>query len=171
MPARLIHLGSDTSHRLKVLRRAGYHIDACNNLIEFRTALRSDPEADAVLLNDSDGSVPLEAISLARSRSSAPIILFPHIQRVYGPADVDLTVPGLTPPEEWLLDLANLIVRFRAIRAYSQLLHEHAELLRSETAAVCEKSRMEMERSRMARERSRMDSARNADLLGRDPGN
>ena len=163
MPARLIHLGSDESHRLKVLRRAGYHIDICNNLIEFRSALRSDPEADAVLLNDGDGSVPLEAISLARSRS-APIMLFPHAERVYAPDEVDLRVTSFTPPEEWLLDLANLIVRCRAIRAYSLLLHEHAESLRSETAAVCEKSLME-------RERSRMERARNPDWLGRDSGN
>ena len=147
MAARVIHFGVDQCYRLSVLRRAGYDVDNCGSLIQLCEALDSTGETDAVMVNDSDGSVPSQAISLARSRTSAPIILFPHSIRTYSTADFDLVVPCFTPPEEWLLDLANLIVDSRVVRAYSQLLTERAEVLRSESAAVCKKSCRERARS------------------------
>ena len=151
MAARVIHFGVDDCYRLSVLRRAGYDIDDCSNLIQLQAALESKGDADVVMMNDSDGSIPEFVIPLARSRSSAPIILFPNSSRTYSTEEVDLVVPSFTPPEEWLLDLANLIVRSRAIRAYSQMLHEQSQLLRMESAAVREKSRQEQERARDAR--------------------
>src|SRR5947207_11384797 len=119
MAARVIHFGVDDCYRLSVLRRAGYDIDDCDNLNQLQAALESRADADAVMVNDSTGAVPEFAISLARSRSSAPIILFPNSSRTYGSEEVDLIVPCFTPPEEWLLKLANLIVRSRTLRAYS----------------------------------------------------
>lgn len=154
MAARLIHLGFDEAYPLKVLRRAGYDVHVCSNLIEFRTALQSNPLADAVLFNDGDGSLPPTVFSLARSRSTAPIILFPKLDRVYRPEDVDLVVPRFTPSEEWLLDLANLIVRARALRAYSQLLQEHSEAFCRDPGVAGENSRNEIDQSRRERVRS-----------------
>ena len=124
MAARVIHFGVDDCYRLSVLRRAGYDIDDCRNLVQLRAALESKREADAVMVNDSSGSIPEFVISLARSRSTAPIILFPNSSRTYSTEPVDLVVPSFTPPEDWLLDLANLIVRSRTLRACSQLLQE-----------------------------------------------
>ena len=91
----------------------------------MRAVLESDGEADAVMVNDSTGSIPEFVFSLARARSAAPIILFPNSSRTYHTEqEVDLIVPSFTPPEEWLLKLATLIVRSRTRRAYSQLLQE-----------------------------------------------
>jgi len=148
MAARVIHFGIDECHRLKVLRRAGYEIEACGNLLQLRAALDSQSDAVAIMVNDSDGSVPLQAISVVRSRTSAPIILFPDSVRTYKTEEIDLVVPSFTPPNEWLLDLANLIAHSRAIRARSQLLWEQSELLRQESAAVCETAIQEVQRSR-----------------------
>ena len=100
------------------------------------------------MVNDSDGSVPLQVLSVVRSRTSAPIILFPDSGRTYEAEEIDLVVPSFTPPEKWLLDLANLIVQSRAIRAHSQLLRQQSELLRQESAAVCETAIQEVQRSR-----------------------
>jgi hypothetical protein len=128
MAARVIHFGVDDCYRLSVLRRAGYDIDDCSNLIQLRAVLESNGEADAVMVNDSTGSIPEFVFSLARARSAAPIILFPNSSRTYQTEqEVDLIVPSFTPPEEWLLKLATLIVRSRALRAYSQLLREAGE--------------------------------------------
>lgn len=148
MAARVIHFGVDQCYRLSVLRRAGYDVDRCGSLIQLCEVLEFAGEADAVMVNDSDGSVPPQAISLARTRTSAPIILFPNSSRIYRTADIDLVVPSFTPPEEWLLDLANLIVRSRAIRECSRLLQERAEVRCTESAALREKSRRERQRSR-----------------------
>ncbi len=144
--ARVIHFGFDTCYRLRILRRAGYEVDECSNLVQFRSALQTG--TDAVMVDDADGSVPLQAISFARSRTPAPIILFPDGRRTYNSDDFDLIVPSFTPPQEWLLDLAILIVRSQTIRAYSQLLNEQSERLRREAASLCEKSRNERQRSR-----------------------
>ena len=97
-------------------------------------------------MNDSDGSVPLQLISLARSRCHAPIVLFPYSGRDYRTEDVDLVVPSFTRPEEWLLDLANLIIRSRALRVYSQLLQHQSVVLRQESPAVRETSRKQRQR-------------------------
>jgi hypothetical protein len=100
------------------------------------------------MVNDSDGSVPLQVISVVRSQTSAPITLFPDSGRNYETEEIDLIVPSFTPPEEWLLHLANLIVHSRTVRAYSQVLRQQSELLRQESAAVCETAIQEVQRSR-----------------------
>ena len=154
MAARVIHFGIDDCYRLSVLRRAGYEIHDCSNVIQFRAALESETETDAIMLNDSAGSIPENLISIARSGCSAPIILFPHAARKYQTGEVDLVVPTLTPPHEWLLDLANLIIQARTLRAQLQLLREQSAQIRREAVAAREKSRTE-------RARSRKETARN----------
>ena len=147
MAVRVIHFGIDDCYRLRVLRTAGYDVEACGNLLQLRKALASNSDADAVIVNDSKGSVPLQAISVLRSSTSAPIILFPHYGRNYQTEEIDLVVRSFARPEEWLLDLANLIVHSRAIRSSSQLLRQQSELLRHESAAVCENAIQEVQRS------------------------
>ena len=153
MAARVIHFGNDDCYRLSVLRRAGYEIADCSDVIQFRAALESETEADAIMLNDSEGMVTEHVISLA-SECPAPTILFSNTARSYQTEEVELVVPALTPPHEWLLDLANLIIRTRTLRACSRLLQEQSQQLRREAAGVCEKSRRE-------RARSRQETARN----------
>lgn len=155
--ARVIHFGIDDCHRLSVLRRAGYDIEKCSNLIEFETAL--DTGADAIMVDDGDGSVPEDVISLAHTRSAAPIILFPNITREYPIQEVDLAVPSLTPPHEWLLGLANLIIRTRALIASSELLREQPARLGRESTADYEQSCRE-------RARTRREVSRNGHIVG-----
>jgi hypothetical protein len=155
MAARVIHFGVDVCYRLNVLRRAGYVISNCSNLIQLGAALDTGADADAVMINDSDGSVPEHAISLARSRTLAPIVLFPNSKRSYPTEQIDLVVPTFTPPQEWLLELANLIVHSRAVQEYSRLLQEQSQQLCLESAQAREKSREE-------RARARREAARNA---------
>jgi len=154
MAARVIHFGVDDCYRLSVLRRAGYIIHDCSNLIQLGTALDADADADAVMVNDSDGSVTEHAISLARSRTLAPIVLFPNSKRKYRTDQIDLVVPSFTPPQEWLLELGNLIVHSRAVRECSRLLQEQSQQLRRESEQVRGKSREERARSRREAERN-----------------
>ena len=154
MAARVIHFGIDDCYRLSVLRRAGYAIDSCSDLVEFQAAL--DAEADIIMVDDGDGFLPESVISLARTRSAAPIVLFLRATRADTTShQVDLVVPTLTPPQEWLLDLANLIIHSRALRASSEMLRRQSGQLRQESAAVREPSRRE-------RARSRHETSRNA---------
>jgi len=95
----------------------------------------------------------------------APIVLFPNSKRSYRTDQVDLVVPSFTPPQEWLLELANLIVHSQAVREHSRFLQEQSGQLRRESAQVREKSREEQARSRR-------EAVRNADvrLLGQPEG-
>ena len=129
MAAKVIHFGTDDCYRLRVLRRAGYDITDCGNLAQFRAALRPDAGADAVILNDGDGSLPELAIALAHSQQLAPVVLFPSPERSYDARQLDLVVAVCTPPEEWLLALANLIVNRRALDAYSALFGDRPDLV------------------------------------------
>lgn len=147
MAARVIHFGVDACYRLSVLRRAGYDIENCRNLDELCDALQSEGETDAVMVNDSDGSMSPQAIFLVRTRTTAPIIVFPSSIQAYLVEDVDLLVPAFTPPEEWLLDLANLIVHTRVLRAHSRSLREESQSLRHESLAIRLKSRLARERA------------------------
>lgn len=154
MPARVIHFGVDKCHRLTVLRRAGYSVDACNSLGQLRLALLSEIDPDVVMMSDDDGSVPADAISLTRSESLAPVIFFPSSDRGAELAQFDLVVPTFTPSDDWLLDLAILIVRSRRIRARSQILVEQSRLLRKESEEVRARSHQEQERARQECERN-----------------
>jgi hypothetical protein len=131
MAARVIHFGTDDCHRQSMLRRAGYEVESCRDLIQLQAALQSDGKADAVMIYDGDGRVPMDAFALARSASMAPIVLFPGPERSYEAEHFDLAVATFTPPEEWLLGLANLIVNHRTLRAYEQLMTERPDLWRS----------------------------------------
>ena len=132
MAARVIHFGIDDCYRLNVLKRAGYEIAECSDTEAFYAALKLDVDAAAVIVNDCEGDLPAEAIAFARSQSSIPIILFPNPKRSYDGMEFDLAVPTHTPAEEWLLELANLIVKNRAVRACSQMLQQQSDKQRRE---------------------------------------
>ena len=93
MAALDIHFGVDDCYRLRVLRRAGYATRSAAVSSSFENVLDSEGDADAVMVNDSKGFVPLQVISVVRSRTSAPIILFPETGRTYETDEIDLVVP------------------------------------------------------------------------------
>ena len=111
--AKVIHFGADDCHRLMVLRSAGYFVDDCQSLVQLRNRLAKDDAADALLISDAEGVEPNEAIALARTHPSAPVILFRSTTLAYQEAGVDLIVHTLTPPEVWLPEVDALIERSR----------------------------------------------------------
>ncbi len=166
MAARLIHFGPDDCHRLTVLRSAGYTVDGCVSMAELRVFLLAANEADAILLSDGDGVAPENAAALARSCSSAPVILFSGTNRAYEGAAFDLVVHSLTPPEVWLHEVDALIAKSRALAG-------HLAAVSRRSAQLLEGSALVLKKSRSERMRSREERARNAgplpgDRLGQD---
>ncbi len=162
MAARVIHFGVDKCQRLNILKRAGYSLDVCSSLVHLRLALNSEIDADVVMMSDDEGSVPAEAISLTRSESLVPVIFFPSSDRSTESAQFDLVVPTFTPPEDWLLDLALLIVRSRAIRDRSQIMIEQSRKLRQGSEEARARSYKERERSRQECKRNSKAATRRA---------
>lgn len=99
MGGRIIHYGVDEHYRLRTLRNAGYTVDCCNSLNEFRWVLYSGGRADAVAFTEGAEASPRTAISLARSKRS-PLVLFQGWTPHYEEADFNLVVPMLTAPDQ-----------------------------------------------------------------------
>jgi hypothetical protein len=162
MAAKVIHFGPDECHRLMVLRSAGYSVEDCRSLAELRAILDAGAAADALLMSDAEGVDPQEAIAVARSRESLPVVLFRSTNLTYQESGIDLVVHCLTPPEVWLNQMDSLIERSRILRAQSKALVDQSAQLRRESAAVRGWSRSE-------RRRSRVECARNAGYFRAEP--
>src|ERR1700747_1580281 len=52
LAATVLHFGSDKCKRVLVLRSAGYSVDVCLSLTEFRSALKERAETHAVLVTE-----------------------------------------------------------------------------------------------------------------------
>jgi len=109
MAARVVHFGCDVCRRLLVLHMAGYAVDDCPSILTLRSALQDTSQTAAVLFAGQDETERREAVMLARSQSSAPLVLFEMSNAPSDEADFDLVIPPLTPPHEWLAKLAATI--------------------------------------------------------------
>lgn len=139
MAATVVHFGVDICYRLPVLRSVGYAVEQCDSIEHFSTFLAWDP--DMVVLED-EPLVPLrKAISFARARSSASLVLFRNDTATMLVEECDLIIPSLTAPEEWLGEMATLLEQSRTIRADSQALLRKSASLRQDVAAVREMTR------------------------------
>jgi hypothetical protein len=150
MGVRIIHYGVDDCHRVPVLKFAGYSIADCQSIVQLRAALQSTEDPGAVVMTEIEDMAPRRAVSIVRSTSSAPLVLFPG--RASGifefEFEFDLVIPVLTPPEQWLSDMAELIDRWFALRARTHALSAQSALLRLESSRAVRKSQQERMRSR-----------------------
>lgn len=151
MAANVIHFGEDVCFRLPVLESAGYSVAECHSVELLSAALGQNPEA--VLLEEEPKALTEAAAILIRSRSAASLILFRSEVDSFTAGDFDLVIPSLTPPEEWLSEIATLLERSHSIRMESQTLHRESSSLRQDSAAV--RKAVSEERARSIRERSR----------------
>jgi hypothetical protein len=117
MAPKLIYLGTDHSHRLSVLRAAGYVVENCQSAAELGGFLQSDAEILAVLFSDEERELPVEAVEIARAQCSAPLVVFRDSTNLHDGAAFDFIIPNLTPPAEWLKDVASLIEHSRRTSA------------------------------------------------------
>jgi hypothetical protein len=113
MVARILYFGRDTCHRLPVLASAGYSIESCDSVEELAAALRARDEAAALLMSDKEVDIAGRAIALTRSHSRVPVVVFRDSNGDPAVAPVDLNVPTLTPPSQWLPEISALIEECR----------------------------------------------------------
>ncbi|HUB28717.1 MAG TPA: hypothetical protein VL967_03430 [Terracidiphilus sp.] len=118
MVARILYFGRDTCHRLPVLASAGYSIESCDSVEELAAALRSRDAASALLVSDKEVDVAGRAIALTRSHSSVPVVVFRDSNGDPAVTCVDLDVPILTPPSQWLPEISALIAQHRKLAGF-----------------------------------------------------
>jgi hypothetical protein len=130
MVARIVHFGLDNCFRVALLKAAGHFVYECNSVSQLHAALIGIRQADAVVISESDGEVPYDAISLTRSTSMAPLILFRSRSAHYDESEFDLVIPELTDPNKWLSEIAHLVARRR-----QQADHNHPDQHHPNSAA------------------------------------
>jgi hypothetical protein len=74
-----------------------------------------------VLMADDNRDISRDAIALTRSYSSALLILFRDTNHDNAESEFDSIIPVLTPPSNWLREIARLIEQRRASRAPERL--------------------------------------------------
>jgi hypothetical protein len=114
MSRKLLTFGYDACHRWAVLRVAGFTLHACQSISELRERLMSSRDVDAVVMVEDIVSIPQEALLYAKAYFDGPLILFEaRLQSNYRDS-FDLSVPILTGPSEWLLQIEALIEKDRS---------------------------------------------------------
>ena len=103
----------DSDMRGAVLRAAGYVVAECSSLHELANCLTAQQRADLVCIADTWDKSAKEALELVRGLSKAPIVLFGSASHDYSSWSWDLEVEPLTPPREWLVDIAELLAQTR----------------------------------------------------------
>jgi hypothetical protein len=88
----------------------------------------------------------VEAATLARSLSVAPLILFEDAL-CDDESNFDLVIPPLTFPDVWLREVAATIERSRMLGLKSAAIREQSRWLVKQSEAVREKSLLEREKS------------------------
>jgi hypothetical protein len=118
---RVVHAGYSAFYRAKVLRSAGYAVQECETIEELAAWFREGHQADLVCISEEPRCAAEGMIALARAYSIAAVVLFratdhPRLQR-----GVDLDYPPLTPPEEWLKDLARFFAKAPSVERQETL--------------------------------------------------
>ena len=151
MAAHVIHFGEDSCHRLQVLNSAGYSVQNCVTLVQLGSTLSTHDDIEAVFFTEMHALSAERAVSLVRSSSSSPLILFRESEANLEEKKFDLVIQALTPPNVWLQYTHDLIEQSKMLRSESSSLIEESRVLRGVSAEVRRKSREEQERSRRQR--------------------
>ena len=148
MAASVLHFGADPSNRVLVLRSAGYLVEDCPSIPEFRSVLKSEIDPEALFFSNSHPLARTEAANLARSlHSRMPLILFENVDDDDNQSDFDLVIRPCTPPVVWLQGVAETIERTRRLGAC-------AATLRGQSQSLVQQSQISVQRSIAERERS-----------------
>ena len=76
-------------------------------------ALETGNEILVILFCDQEGHLPDDIVAVTRARCSAPLVLFRDSSGVEASSEFDFIIPNLTPPADWLRDIAAQIERNR----------------------------------------------------------
>ncbi len=154
MQGKIIHYGADEYYRLRTLREAGFTVESCRSLSQFRWVLSSAGRVDAVAFTEAIGRTPRTAMSLARGKRS-PLVLFQGWIPHYEESEFNLVVPARTSADQWIDDIDGLIKRTRRLIQDSQEVQTISRILCEEIAAIKERTVLEFRRSKRERERNR----------------
>lgn len=153
MAANVLYFGPDEWSRVRVLKNAGYMVRECGKLQDLESALNAPPPPDAVMVSGAGRFFAHPAVEIVHAKMAlAPVIIFPSQDEPAFEKSVDLVVPPLTRPTEWLQELADLIEKSRGLREDAISLHERSTTLIRQSVAIRSKSAADRASSAILRE-------------------
>ena len=117
MSLKILTFGYDACHRWAVMRLAGFRVDECESIRDFRQKLMASTDVDAVIMVQDIVSIPPEAIIAAKSYFDGPLVLFESRCGAENEHVFDLRVPNLTEPSEWLQRIQAVIGNYTRARS------------------------------------------------------
>ena len=146
MASTLVHYGTEYCNRLLVLRAAGYSVDACSSVREFRASLEQRAALKAVLVAARPDTERRQVVTLTRENSHAGLVLFDSTCSDGEERGFDIVIPPQTRPEDWLRKIAELIAKSRSLNAAATTIREQSALLRRD-AQITRLTMIEREKS------------------------
>lgn len=135
MAANVLYFGPDEWNRVQVLESAGYAVHQCLKVSDLESALRQPPQPAVVVMNSFGRANFKPAIEIIHAEAAAtPVIVFPGPGETGFEKSVDLVVPPLTSPDEWLKEMAELLDRSRGLLEDAMSLQEQSATLTQQVA-------------------------------------
>jgi hypothetical protein len=131
-------------------------VDCGTSLPEFTRAIGSH-EICAVAVSQ-DSSNELHVVNEVRSIKPVPVIVFARVGAPEHFPDVDLVIPALTPPPNWLKQIADLLQKSHQIAEQSATIRLQSAALRQQSAALRAQSASERERAAGERAKPSLDA-------------
>lgn len=119
MAAKVIHFGWDDCYRVPVFRSIGLEVWEAETLEDLCSGLQRGEKVDAVVLSEDDREVTERAAVVVRQLSSAPLILFRRFHDGLDESRFDRVFGPLAPPEQWLVQTAEMIATSHAVQEES----------------------------------------------------
>lgn len=143
----VIHFGKDDCSRIPALKNAGYEVLESDTLDRLKLHLERGEGVDAVIICGMEPSCTIKAASLARQRSSAPLILFRRPDVKHSLSRFDRVFPAHSPNAHWLFETAVLVMQCKELRAQAESLRTEAGRVLKETSAVQTEGRRQLARA------------------------
>lgn len=153
MAASVLYFGPDEWNRVQVFESAGYAVQQCLKISDLESELKKSLPA-VVVMNSSAHASFRPALKLVRAQAaSARIIAFPSPGETGFEKSVDLVVPPLTSPDDWLKELAALLEQSRAVLEDAIVVQEQSATIVRELTAVRQQSAAARAKSAAARQK------------------
>ena len=121
----ILHVGADICRRIPVMESAGLQVFQTEDSIPaIRKAFDRGDSFSAITFQTEVSALPWGLVSLTRTLSAAPLILFENPYIYCEKSSFDLVVPAGTSPSRWLKKLQGVIEASRKLREYSSRLCE-----------------------------------------------
>jgi hypothetical protein len=173
--AKVLFFGQDTRRRIPALKRAGYCVTAYASVVQMHPSIVEDPDAVAVAISGMWKPFLHDPISVTRTQTRIPFVLFASQELSPAQSMFDLVVPASRPPSRWLREIDLLIRECQETRAdarraiaTSDLIHKQTEVLIDQSRLGRERARLERESSALAREQSRLEQERSSREISRN---